>query len=299
MISVGSTVIVGGPSGVGAALPVADPADLLSGATPERFVVIDDAGDGALLTAAQAAAQLGVSSDLAALMRTQRRLAADADTRLLWECDGTSGDLVNTGSLGASGNLTPGGTCVRNVLTAASPIGRGILCNVASTTGAVGATDITITGTALTVAVTVYVASWWGGNVPLIARNAGPTWASPYLGFRISFNNGGAIATEVHLASGHASTYQFGHSAGFYQVVTVYDGATLKLYINGSLASTASNASTLNLAPGGAGGVWGLGMQGDGVGFNGVILRAQVLAAAWSADRVAEEWLRTTGNWCG
>jgi hypothetical protein len=236
------------------------------------------------------------SVDLAALMRAQRRLAADAYTLLLYECDGASGDLVNTGTLGSAGNLTPGGTCARNVLSPASPIGRGILCNVASTTGAVGATGITVTGTALTVSVTVYVASWWNGDVPLIARNAGPTWASPYLGFRTSFNTGGAIQTELHLASGHVSTYQFGHAAGFYQIVTTYDGSTLRLYINGSLASSASNASTLNMGVNGAGGMWGLGMQGNGVGFNGLILRAQVLNTTWSADRVAEEWLRTVGQ---
>lgn len=41
------TRVDGVADGGGASLPVADPADLLSGATPERFVVIDDAGDSA------------------------------------------------------------------------------------------------------------------------------------------------------------------------------------------------------------------------------------------------------------
>ena len=284
-------------------LPITTQGDLIIGDALGAPIRLAKGADGKVLKAGATTVSWddppAPSVDLAALMRAQRRLAADAYTLLLYECDGASGDLVNTGTLGSAGNLTPGGTCARNVLSPASPIGRGILCNVASTTGAVGATDITVTGTALTVSVTVYVASWWSGDVPLIARNAGPTWASPYLGFRISFNAGGAIATEVHLASGHVSTYQFGHAAGFYQIVTTYDGSTLRLYINGSLASSASNASTLNMGVNGAGGMWGLGMQGNGTGFNGLILRAQVLNTTWSADRVAEEWLRTVGHWCG
>lgn len=56
------TRVDGVADGGGASLPVSDPADLLSGATAERFVVIDDAGDGALLTAAQGRTLLGVDA---------------------------------------------------------------------------------------------------------------------------------------------------------------------------------------------------------------------------------------------
>lgn len=48
--------------GGGASLPVADPADLLAGATPERFVVTDDVGNGAGISSSQAAALIGVIS---------------------------------------------------------------------------------------------------------------------------------------------------------------------------------------------------------------------------------------------
>jgi hypothetical protein len=47
-----------GLGGGGASLPVADPADLLSGATASRLVGTDVSGDGTLLTAAQAKALL-------------------------------------------------------------------------------------------------------------------------------------------------------------------------------------------------------------------------------------------------
>jgi len=51
-----------GLGGGGASLPVADPADLLSGATASRLVGTDVSGDGTLLTAAQGRTLLGVDA---------------------------------------------------------------------------------------------------------------------------------------------------------------------------------------------------------------------------------------------
>ena len=235
------------------------------------------------------------ASSVSALLAAQRRLAADANTRLLWECGGASGVLANTGSLGAAGNLTAGGSCVRNALSARSTIGRGIKGNGSASGGATGATGISITGTAFTATVTFVVNTWPGGSVPILARNAGPTWSPPYLGFRISLNSGGVIQAEIELAGGaHPSPYANGYSAGMHQAVATYDGANFRLYVDGALA--ASTAATAAIAMG-SGGDWGIAAQGDGGGLDGYVLRAQVDAVAWSADRVAEEWLRTLGDY--
>ena len=93
----GLPLAIGGGGG-GASIPVSDPADLLSGATPERFFVTDDAGNGAGISSSQAAA----------IINGTRRWAADADTLMLWEFNEASGTIVNSGSLGSAGNLTAG-----------------------------------------------------------------------------------------------------------------------------------------------------------------------------------------------
>lgn len=281
-------------SGSGFANPMTTAGDLIKGGvsgSPGRLAI---GTEGQLLTVVGGAFSWvtptggGIAS---------RRLAADVDTRLLWECDGASGDLVNTGTLGAAGDLTPGGACVRNALNVRSTIGRGILTNGGATGGATGATDIAITGTALTACVTFVVASWPGGSVPVLARNAGPGWGPPYLGFRISLSSGGVIQAELELAAGaHPSPYAGGYGAGMHQAVAVYDGANFKLYVDGELASSSAATAAMAMDAGGAGGTWNLATQGDGGGSTATILRAQVLAASWSADRVAEEWLRTVGN---
>lgn len=275
----------GGPPGP--TLPVTDPADLLSGSTPNVIVGTNGTGTGTLYTQAQ-------------LNYASRRREADADTIFLWEMDGTSGNLINTGTLGAAGNLTPGTTCVRNVLIPQSTIGRGIRCDGSADGGATGAVDVAVTGSVLTAIVTFYIPSWTGGDYPILVRNAGPGWSRPYVGFRVSCNNAGALATEINLVGRHLSCYRFGYGKGFYQLVSVYDGQYLRLYANGELIATSDgHVANLDLAPNGAGAGWAFATSGDGAGAPIVGLRAQVLAAAWSADRVAEEWLRTIGNWCG
>lgn len=142
--------------------------------------------------------------------------------------------------------------------------------------------------------------AWPGGDYPILVRNAGPGWSPPYFGFRVSCNNSGALATEINLVGRHLSCYRFGYGAGFYQLVSVYDGQYLRLYANGELiATSAAHVANLDLAPNGAGAGWAFATSADGAGAPIIGLRAQVLAAAWSADRVAEEWLRTNGNWIG
>lgn len=253
-------------------------------------------GDAATLAAANAYtdANAGGGGDP---VWENRRKPATSDTRLLWECDGDSGVLANTGSLGSAGDLTAGGSCVRNVLSARSTIGRGIRGNGAAAGGATGATDVTITGTALTATATFVVPSWPGGSVPVLARNAGPGWGPYYLGFRISLNAGGVVQAELQLAGSAPAPYAGGYGAGMHQAVAVYNGAHFRLYVDGELAAQSSATADMAMDAGGAGGTWNLAAQGNGGGFDGHVLRAQVLATSWSAERVAEEWLRTIGNY--
>ena len=274
--------LVGG--GGGSSLPVTDFADVLAGATPSQIAATDSGGNGTLLTFSDA-------------LYASRRLAADASTPLLWECDGASGSLVNTGSLGASGNLTAGGSCVRNALSPRSTIGRGIRGNGSASGGATGAVGLVPSGAgqSFTACVTFVVLSWPGGSVPLLAMDAAPTWVPPYLAFRIALSLGGVVQAEVSFATGgHPTPYASGYGPGQHQAVATYDGTYFRLYVDGELVATSAVPGSGDIQWGS--GPWCIAAQGDSGGFDGYVTRAQVDAVVWSADRVAQEWVRTIGN---
>ena len=225
-----------------------------------------------------------------------RRLAATSDTRLLYECSGASGVLANTGSLGSAGDLTAGGSCVRNALSPRSTIGRGIRGNGSAAGGATGGVALVPTGAeqAFTACVTFVAVTWPGGSVPLFEMDAAVSWSSPYLAFRVSLSSGGVVQAEVSLPAGaHPSPYAAGYGAGQHQAVATYNGSHFRLYVDGELVASSSASGDIQWGSG----PWGIAAQGDGGGFDGHVTRAQVDAVAWTADRVAEEWLRTIGDY--
>ena len=108
------------------------------------------------------------ASDAAALERVTRgrRWPAKAATLLLWECNESTGTVVNYGSLGTAGDLTVGAGAVRRARPLLSTIGPGLGTDHGDTTSdATGAAGCrATTGTAVTL--------WWIGT---LAGDAGGT----------------------------------------------------------------------------------------------------------------------------
>ena len=275
--------LVGG--GGGASLPVADFADVLAGATASRIAATDASGDGTLLT-----------SDAA--LWSNRRPAATANTRLLWECDGTSGAIVNTGSLGASANLTAGGALVRNNISIVSTLGAGIYCDGSSTGQASGAAGVIPTGasSSITAFAVAVVPSGWTGNQTLLARDyAASGWSPPYIGIMLSIRGGSRGVAHVNGSGTYASAdIALPSSSGMILLGLTYDGATLSLWADGQLLGTAGASGAIDW---GTAGNWRLGANWSGEYFTGTILRAGVEQGVWNAARWREEYLRVRGNW--
>jgi len=281
-ISIGSTVIAGGASGSGggASIPVTNPADLLSGVTPERFVVIDDAGDGALLTAAQAAALIGVAP---------RRPAASSTTRLIYECNEMSGPLRNTGTdAGAAWDLTVRSNSVRRSRPLASTIGPGFGVEYASApTGASGAAGLTPTG--VTSAVTMWAVVCPNGGVisgqspvPIFTRDHNAAWSGAQT-TSVGLYWGNALEARLSVGASTHTAYAFGRSYDGQRVVGLtYDGSALRLWYDGE--QIAPVAATGDIAWG-TDGEWQIGHNAQTLEWTGTILRCGLESVAWSADQ--------------
>lgn len=271
--------------GGGGSLPTTDFANVLSGATASRIAATTSGGAGALIT-----------SDAA--LWSNRRPPASANTRLLWECDGTSGAVANTGSLGSSGNLTAGGALARNSISLVSTLGAGIYCDGTSTGQAVGAAGVIPTGasSSITAWVSAVVPSGWSGNQTLLARDyAASGWAPPYIGIMLSLRGGSRAVAHVNGGGTYAAAdIGLASSSGQLFIGLTYDGTTLSLWADGVLLGTAGASGAIDW---GTGGKWHLGANESGEYFTGTILRAGVEQGVWDAARWRQETLRARGNW--
>lgn len=283
------TLSINGSTGAGggAALPVADPADLLSGATPERIVAIDDAGDGALLTAAQVAALLGVTS---------RRPAATADTRLLYELTETSGAAVNTGSL-ASADLDEIGSSVVRSADLASVWGGAVVMPGGSNSYIRGAAGIAPTSTTqLTMWAVAKIRSDPAGRKSVFTRNHA-TWGGwPYVSAAIVVAASGAWYVEVGRVSPgytelHASTNYVVDSIHLFGLT--YDGTTLRAWLDGVAAGSASAAGEIDWGPGT--GKWEIGSNGGGERPVSTLYRTGVEETVWDASQWATFYAQLRG----
>jgi hypothetical protein len=243
---------------------------------------------------------------LADLIYRSRRAPADSLTRLLWECDGASGDLVNTGSLGSAGNLSAGGTLGRNRIDRdsnnrpISTLGRGIYCDGTSAGQARGAAGVIPTGasSSITAWCAAVVPSGWTGNQTLLARDyAASGWGPPYIGLMLSLRGGSRAVAHVNGSGTYASAdIALPSSSGLILVGLTYDGSTLSLWGDGTLLGTASASGPIDW---GGAGEWHLGGNGSGEYFTGTILRAGVTQGVWNAARWRQEMNRTLWGWTG
>ncbi len=274
--------------GGGASLPVSDPADLLSGATAERFVVIDDAGDGALLTAAQAAAQIGVTS---------RRPAAVAATRLLYELTERSGDTLNTGSLGASGDLDEIGSSVVRSADLASVWGGSVVMPGDSNSYIRGAAGLSLTSTTqVTMWAIAKIRSDPASRKSIFTRNHATWGGYPYISVALVAAPSGAWYVEIGRVS---PGYTEMRASTDYTVDTIhlfgltYDGTTLRAWLDGEAAGSASAAGEIDWGPGT--GKWEIGSNGGNENPVATFYRAGVEETVWDAAAWASFYAKARG----
>lgn len=282
------TRVDGVASGGGGSLPVTDPADIFSGATPERIVAIDDAGDGALLTAAQAAALLGVSS---------RRPAATAATRLRWELTERSGNALNSGSLGSAGDLDEVGSSVVRSADLASVWGGEVTMPGDSNSYIRGAAGVDPgSTTVLTVWVLAKIRSDPSGRKSVLTRNHA-TWGGwPYQSCAIVVAASGAWYAEIGRVD---PGYTEMRASTDYALDTIhlfgltYDGTTLRAWLDGEAAGSAAAPGEIDWGPGS--GKWELGSNGGGERPVSTLYRAGVEEATWGADAWAAFYAKLRG----
>lgn len=277
-----------GLGGGGASLPVADPADLLSGATPERFVVIDDAGDGALLTAAQAVAQLGIAS---------RRPAATTATQLLYELTERSGSVRNTGALGASGDLGEIGSSVVRSADLASVWGGDVVMPGDSNSYIRGAAGIAPSSTTqITMWCVAKIRSDPASRKSIFTRNHATWGGYPYISAALVAAPSGAWYVEIGRVSPGYTEF---HASTDYVLDTIhlfgltYDGATLRAWLDGVTAGSASAAGEIDWGPGT--GKWEIGSNGGGERPVCTLYRAGVEEAVWDASAWSSFYAKLRG----
>lgn len=236
--------------------------------------------------------------DALTVLHASRRWPATAATRLLWECDGASGALVCTGSVGSAGNLTAGGALGRNALSPYSTIGRGVRCTGTPTSVASGAAGVAPSGTAtaLTVWCIAELPNSPGSNQQLIARDyyAPASFGPPYVSCMLTVNGTSLVAHATIDSSYYSLTADYPLYVRQVLVGMTFDGTTLALWINGVLAASATHAGSIDwgTAPDS---LWYLGRNGIGEYYTGAILRAGVEAEVWDATTWASRYETMVG----
>lgn len=263
-------------AGGGGSLPVADPADLIAGATASRLVGTDGSGDGVLLTAAQTAALIGVTS---------RRPAATADTRLLYELTQTSGNVLNTGSLGASGDLSEIGSSVVRSADLSSVWGGDVVMPGDSNSYIRGAAGLALTSTTqLTMWCVAKIRSGPASRKSIFTRNHATWGGYPYISAALVAAPSGAWYVEIGRVSPGYTEF---HATTNYVLDTIhlfgltYDGTTLRAWLDGAAAGSASAPGAIDWGPGT--GKWELGSNGGNERPVATLYRAGVEETVWDA----------------
>jgi len=236
--------------------------------------------------------------DLAAAERALRRWPATSDTLALWEMGGSSGDLTNTGSLGSLGNLTPGAGLVRDALHIASTIGRGVRCTAASDSSAAGGVGVVPTsGTAATLWAVFVITTSDSSKRTAVCLDADASWGAPWISMMLSLQNG-ALKGDFNVDGAyHSISASMGGTGAERFACLTYDGTDAKLYLDGKLVATGNYPGAISWSALASRHIGKNG--GDAEYWGGDILRVGLENVAWSADEIAERWLRLRGDWIG
>lgn len=282
--------INGTTPGGGASLPTTPAGALLDASRPNQIVTLDGSGAGTGTTVASLGSSL-VSS----------RRAALPDFGLLWECNESSGDFINTGSVGTSANLTTVGSgCSRSQLGPIT-LGRGARFDGSAdgyAKGAAGATPGTGSDTSLTVFAVAVIGSDPGSRKDILSRSYElPELPPPYVAVTLT-----VISATSWLAKfGISGSYQEIYSDIPYQIGkqhvfgATYDGTHVKLWLDGVLAKTSSLPGAVSWGTGT--GLWWLGSNPGGASTNSLICRAGAANVVWGTQEWGEFVEKTNGNW--
>lgn len=232
------------------------------------------------------------------------RRPALADFGLLWECDETSGDFVNTGTIGSSANLTTIGSGVARAQLGPITVGRGARFDGTTNGHAKGAAGVT-PGAGSNVALTMFAVAVVEGNPGSTRRDIlsrsfdlAESYA-PYVAATISIFTDTSWLAKVGISWSYVEVfsnipYQLGRQHLF---GLTYDGADVCLWLDGVLAKREAHAGVISWGSGT--GRWLLGSNPGTGASRSLIARAGAANVVWNAAQWGEFVQRTNGNWLG
>lgn len=253
-----------------------------TGAGGGASVPSGDAGDVVTLDGAGALSALAQRT----LLGRVRRPAPSATTRLLYELAETSGDALNTGSLGAAGDLDEVGSSVVRQLAPESPFGIANTFPGDSNSYIRGAAGLGLTSaTALTMWCVAKIRSDPASRKSLFTRNHAVWGGYPYISAALVAAPSGAWYVEIGRVS---PGYTEIRASADYVVDALhvfgltYDGTTLRAWLDGVAVGSASAVGEIDWGPGT--GLWEIGSNGGGERPVATIYRAGVEEAVWDAS---------------
>ena len=269
-------------------LPTTLAGALLDVPNADRIVVLDEFGVGAAVTGAQ----------LSAALAATRRGALSIP--LLWECNEPSGPALNTGTLGAAGNLSTIGSGVTRAARGVSTLGQGTRFDGTSNGRIRGATGVDTGSTsALKLFAIATVEAWPGARKSLITRAYTTSYTyAPYLSCGLVVAPGGTWLVEIARPGYTEFTASRAYTLGQQHIFGLtYDGTTLRAWLDGAPAGSTTVAGAIDWGAGD--GDWWLASNPGNEASACLISRAGAAAAVWGQDEWAELWQRTNGCWVG
>ena len=246
-------------------------------------------GDGTDVVSATIATVLAVSpaaNRTAIGASASRRPAASATTRLLYELTQTSGAALNTGSLGASGDLSEIGSSVARSLDIAGALGFKNVMAGDGNSYIRGAAGLALSSTTtLTMWCLAEIRSDPASRKSIFTRDHA-TWGGwPYISAALVAAPSGAWYVEIGRVSPGYTEF---HATAAYTLNRLhlfgltYDGTTLAAWLDGVAAGTLSAAGEIDWGPGT--GKWEIASNGGSERPVATIYRAGVEEAVWDAS---------------
>ena len=250
---------------------------------------------------------LGADSTLDAItredLRADGRRVALPDFGLLWECNEASGAFVNTGTVGSSANLSTVGSGVSRAQLGPITVGRGARFDGTVNgyaKGAAGVTPGTGSDTSLTMFAVAVIEAAPGARKDILSRSFELAESpAPYVAATISVLSSTSWLAKVGISGTYIEvTSDIPYTVGRQHVFGMtFDGATVRLYLDGVLAKKEAHAGAISWGTGT--GLWWLGSNPSNGASTSLITRAGAANVVWTAAQWGEFVQRTTGNWLG